>query len=183
MPSFRLLIQYTHSKNHAHRLRFVMFWFGLALVSCTHILQGCFIGTGAIEWLPQCQWRNLEEYHRQIITFSRESNVNYEIVTTKQGTKMCKALWFYGTVFLPACQYHLDDVPRCPHCAGYYVMREVVYVCHGDLWLVGKNENGPLCKLDLCPKCLWNTIIATSIASILLFSGMFVGLASTSEVL
>ena len=28
----------------------------------THILQDCFTGTGAIIWLPQCQWSNPEEY-------------------------------------------------------------------------------------------------------------------------
>ena len=28
----------------------------------THILQGYFTGTGAVIWLPQCQWHNPEEY-------------------------------------------------------------------------------------------------------------------------
>ena len=28
----------------------------------THILQDCFTGTGAIMWLPQCQWSNPEKY-------------------------------------------------------------------------------------------------------------------------
>ena len=28
----------------------------------THILQGSFTGTGAIIWLPQCQWGNPEGY-------------------------------------------------------------------------------------------------------------------------
>ena len=27
-------------------------------ISFIHILQGCFIGTGAIVWLPHCQWHN-----------------------------------------------------------------------------------------------------------------------------
>ena len=27
----------------------------------THILQGCFTGSGAIIWLPQCQWSNPED--------------------------------------------------------------------------------------------------------------------------
>ena len=31
-------------------------------ISFTNILQGCFIGTGAIIWLPQCHWSNSEEY-------------------------------------------------------------------------------------------------------------------------
>ena len=28
----------------------------------TYILQGCLTGIGAIIWLPQCQWNNLEWY-------------------------------------------------------------------------------------------------------------------------
>ena len=31
-------------------------------VSFSHILQGCFTGTGAIIWLPQCLWSNPEIY-------------------------------------------------------------------------------------------------------------------------
>ena len=29
--------------------------------TCAHISQGCFTGSGAIIWLPQCQWSNREE--------------------------------------------------------------------------------------------------------------------------
>ena len=36
-----------------HTLRILLF-----LVIFTHILQGCFTGTGAILWLPQFQWSN-----------------------------------------------------------------------------------------------------------------------------
>ena len=32
------------------------------LYGLRHILQGCFTGTGAIIWLPQCQWSNPEGY-------------------------------------------------------------------------------------------------------------------------
>ena len=38
---------------------------GGSLDSCdlfTHIVQGYSTGTGAILWLPQCQWSNLEQY-------------------------------------------------------------------------------------------------------------------------
>ena len=35
---------------------------GLGLVNLTHILQGYFTDTGAIIWLPQCQWSNPEGY-------------------------------------------------------------------------------------------------------------------------
>ena len=37
----------------------------LLINSCdvfTYILQGCFTGTGAIIWLPHCQWSNPEKY-------------------------------------------------------------------------------------------------------------------------
>ena len=36
-----------------------LLWF---VNSFTHILQGYFTGTGAIIWLPQCQWSNPEGY-------------------------------------------------------------------------------------------------------------------------
>ena len=32
----------------------------------THILQGYFTGTGAIIWLPQCQWSNPEWYGQKL---------------------------------------------------------------------------------------------------------------------
>ena len=32
-----------------------------------HILQGCFTGTGAIIWLPQCQWSNPEGYEWNLV--------------------------------------------------------------------------------------------------------------------
>ena len=32
------------------------------LINFTHILQGYITGTGAIIWLPQCQWCNPEKY-------------------------------------------------------------------------------------------------------------------------
>ena len=37
-----------------------LFCFGTDLFP--HILQGYFTGTGAIRWLPQCQWSNPGEY-------------------------------------------------------------------------------------------------------------------------
>ena len=48
----------------------------------THILQGCFMGTGAIIWLPQCLWRNPVEYgHLNIkITIARNSDIWYTVV-------------------------------------------------------------------------------------------------------
>ena len=36
--------------------------YGLALTNFTYVPQGFFTGTGAIMWLPQCQWSNPEVY-------------------------------------------------------------------------------------------------------------------------
>ena len=38
----------------------VLLWFNIGQFD--HILQDYFTGTGAIKWLPQCHWINLEEY-------------------------------------------------------------------------------------------------------------------------
>ena len=46
-------IKYTH---------FAVCCYCLILAIFTHILQGYFTGTGAIIWLPQCLWCNLEGY-------------------------------------------------------------------------------------------------------------------------
>ena len=42
--------------------QFALYCCGLVLGDMTHNLQGYFTGTGAIMWLPQCQWRNPEGY-------------------------------------------------------------------------------------------------------------------------
>ena len=44
---------------------------------CNHILQGCFTGTGAIMWLPQCQWSNPEGYgwNQLLQNFSKHNKV------------------------------------------------------------------------------------------------------------
>ena len=41
---------------------FVSLYCGQVMIRFTHILQGYFTGTGAIIWLPQCQWSNPEGY-------------------------------------------------------------------------------------------------------------------------
>ena len=48
-----------YPKNNAHNLCLCCI---LVLGNFTHILQGYFTGTGAITWLPQCQWSNPEKY-------------------------------------------------------------------------------------------------------------------------
>ena len=45
-----------------HRVCNVLFCCGFVLNYFNHILQGCFTWTGAIIWLPQCQWSSPEEY-------------------------------------------------------------------------------------------------------------------------
>ena len=51
-----------------HRFRFALFLFAITYVlanACRvfiYSLQGCSTGTGAIAWLPQCQWSNPEAY-------------------------------------------------------------------------------------------------------------------------
>ena len=44
--------------KYAHSLCFVVFYCGLVSTNFSHIPQDSFTGTGAIIWLPQCQWRN-----------------------------------------------------------------------------------------------------------------------------
>ena len=58
-------IWWCHHEDLLYSLKVVDMICGLlrcALVNFTHILQGGFTGTGAIVWLPQCQWSNLEGY-------------------------------------------------------------------------------------------------------------------------
>ena len=43
-------------------ISFCFFLRSVVMIDFTHILQGCFTGTGAIARLPQCQWSNPEEY-------------------------------------------------------------------------------------------------------------------------
>ena len=59
-------------------------------VAFTHIIQGCFTGTGAIIWLPQCLWGNPEWYGYNKHT----PNHN----TTQQSVNCVHNLWaiFWG---------------------------------------------------------------------------------------
>ena len=63
MLDFVLLLDisifYRRNTHVVHALLYV----GLSvLTDFTHIFQGYFTGTGAIMWLPQCQWSNPEGY-------------------------------------------------------------------------------------------------------------------------
>ena len=60
-------INYVPYNKHIVLLCFVLLWLYDVFsedqcVLFSHILQDCFIGTGAIFWLPQCQWSNPERY-------------------------------------------------------------------------------------------------------------------------
>ena len=55
--------------------------------SITHILQGCFTGTGAIIWLPQCQWNNPE--------YMGDSNQNQTATKHNNVWTLCRGLGKY----------------------------------------------------------------------------------------
>ena len=67
-----------------------MFCISLLLVDFTHILQGYFNITGAIIWLPQCHWSNLEKYRWMIQIYPLRT-----ITKTKQSTAKTMRV-FYG---------------------------------------------------------------------------------------
>ena len=64
-PWYLLLAQHSSHRVHptkyiiVHGSSFVVYCISLVVITC--ILQGYFIGTGAIILLPQCQWSNPEE--------------------------------------------------------------------------------------------------------------------------
>ena len=75
----------------------VDFWYSGIL---TDILQGCCSGAGAVTWLPQCHWTNLEKYgYDQAIP--NQNNIQWIV-------KMC--LWFLGCT-----------CPTYPHIFCFYV--------------------------------------------------------------
>ena len=57
--SYKFVIFCRYLQYIARKLcRWFVFCCGVLLVDFTHILQGYFTGTGAIMYLPQCQWSN-----------------------------------------------------------------------------------------------------------------------------
>ena len=55
---------------------------------CTHVPQGYFTGTGAIIWLPQCQWSNPEEYGKtQPVLHHNKAQILWNILNEN---KWCK---------------------------------------------------------------------------------------------
>ena len=62
-------------------------WHGLS----THILQGYFTGTGAIIWLPQCQWSNPEGYgyNRPVKTPVEHNNGRTVVILFWMNSNYC----------------------------------------------------------------------------------------------
>ena len=54
--------------------------------NCTHIPQGYFTGTGAIIWLPQCQWSNPEKYR-----WTYFMNLKWAVCTAKTKQNITKS--------------------------------------------------------------------------------------------
>ena len=90
--------------NYACGSRFVVYCCGLVMVNFNHILQGCFTGTGAITWLPQCQWSN-PEWYGQMRHMDPPRTDN--ITTTKQSTTKPRAYFMARCVPIPVLEWQL----------------------------------------------------------------------------
>ena len=80
---------------------FAVFCCVLILIDFTHILQGYFTGTGAIVWLPQCQWSNPEGYD---LMDHMNSQPKYN--KTKPCAELINGYWMHMVDFaLFCCSY------------------------------------------------------------------------------
>ena len=75
----------------------------------THILQGYFTGTGAITWLPQCQWSDPEGYtfmvmHIMIVRYSWE---------LRKSSKQIHDEKVIFRMLIPGSHSFLDRYPIC----------------------------------------------------------------------
>ena len=75
-----------------------------------HTLQGCFVGTGAIIWLPQCQQSDPDEYgsiHHMTTLWIDGINI------TKQNIRIHLHIWWdVFHVFLLSLNYQLFVTPK-----------------------------------------------------------------------
>ena len=63
-----------------------------------HILHGCVTGTGAIIWLPQCQWRNHKGYGWKTTTTTTTKHIpNHKVETDSSTIKL------FIHVIVPVC--------------------------------------------------------------------------------
>ena len=114
-------------------LCFVLFWFvyyQFLKDSClpfVHILQGCFTGTGAIIWLPLCQWSNSEGYGQK----------NDQYQTTKKAQQSmnhmheCHNSWdalYWQDLWEPLGG--LDNYNECLHqTSGIFLILSQIFNC------------------------------------------------------
>ena len=86
-----------------------MFSSGLISVDFIHILQGYFTGTGAIIWLPQCQWSNLEGYG----WINQWILLRYYIITTTNQSTTKPHGWFVRyNVWHPCWGHGMERFPQ-----------------------------------------------------------------------
>ena len=69
----------------------------------THVFEGCFTGTGAIIWLPQCQRSNLEWYRKNCpIPIQNKAEQNITHVLNSSGILYMLVIWWhYHSLQLP----------------------------------------------------------------------------------
>ena len=111
--------QYIPWNMHTVLLCFVLLWlyYQCLLHSCdalTHILQGSFTGTGAILWLPQCQWGNPEGYGKTDHHYSKTNHDSWVYLLE------CAALWYiywnvlhYGYIYWNVLHYGISIGMYC----------------------------------------------------------------------
>ena len=107
-----------HPKNYVTWFMMCCFCFVSVLSDFTHILQGYFTGTGAIKWLPQCQWSNPEEYGVNRPHESTEREIKFIGLFENRGHqgpyspyKPCNHNLYIGIIIFP----HIDN----PQSTGY----------------------------------------------------------------
>ena len=108
----------------------------------THILQGCFTGTGEIAWLPQCPWSNPKGYMCKSTGFC-----NNKTQQGKTKNKLCTyflgCITFDPTSQIPECTCSISHV-RCstPNRNGH------ICVLNGALWNMEQVHSG-ICEIGL----------------------------------
>ena len=68
-----------------HSSFFIIFCCGLVSINFNHILQGYFTDPGAIIWLPQGEWSNVEVYGRIICIISSPELWLYDKIKQNKG--------------------------------------------------------------------------------------------------
>ena len=95
--------------------------------SISHILHGCCTGTGAIVWLPRCQWSNREEGDYSGITTTMHGKVR----------TMCIYFWIYD----PRNTFHPLLISICT--AAWFTARSRPLITYYP-WLGGDSQEPPL---------------------------------------